>query len=160
MDGLSLCSRAQAFCQHYYQTFDNNRQALAPLYTDQSMLTFQVRGELQLLSRVGHLTSSFPRLAGQQAAGRPGYHAEADDPAVWRLPAPHQQHGGPGAWQSHAGRRKLSLARPPPPPAIRDSQPSVTNGIIIMVAGDIKVEGEERPLKFSQVCIPQGAASA
>ena len=48
----------------------------------------------------------------------------------------------------------------PPPPAIRDSQPSVTNGIIIMVAGDIKVEGEERPLKFSQVCIPQGAASA
>lgn len=33
----------QAFVEHYYRTFDENRQALGPLYSDQSLLTFQVR---------------------------------------------------------------------------------------------------------------------
>ena len=29
------------FVQHYYQTFDSNRQNLASLYSDQSMLTYE-----------------------------------------------------------------------------------------------------------------------
>ncbi|OQD76025.1 hypothetical protein PENDEC_c005G05179 [Penicillium decumbens] len=32
---------AQQFVEFYYQTFDNNRSGLAPLYRDQSMLTFE-----------------------------------------------------------------------------------------------------------------------
>lgn len=31
----------QAFTDHYYNTFDTNRQGLAGLYQDQSMLTFE-----------------------------------------------------------------------------------------------------------------------
>jgi hypothetical protein len=31
----------QQFVVHYYQTFDTNRQALLPLYMDQSLLTFE-----------------------------------------------------------------------------------------------------------------------
>ncbi|EAW09625.1 nuclear transport factor 2 family protein [Aspergillus clavatus NRRL 1] len=34
-------SIAQQFVQFYYQTFDSNRQSLAGLYRDQSMLTFE-----------------------------------------------------------------------------------------------------------------------
>ena len=32
---------AKAFVDHYYQTFDSNRAALAGLYQDGSMLTFE-----------------------------------------------------------------------------------------------------------------------
>ncbi|KAJ5591187.1 hypothetical protein VI817_002230 [Penicillium citrinum] len=32
---------AQQFVEFYYQTFDTNRGGLAPLYRDQSMLTFE-----------------------------------------------------------------------------------------------------------------------
>lgn len=34
-------SVAQAFVNHYYQTFDNNRPALGNLYQDSSMLSFE-----------------------------------------------------------------------------------------------------------------------
>ena len=34
-------SNLQAFTDHYYNTFDTNRPALAGLYQDQSMLTFE-----------------------------------------------------------------------------------------------------------------------
>jgi hypothetical protein len=34
-----LC--AQAFTDHYYATFDSNRQALVGLYQEQSFLTFE-----------------------------------------------------------------------------------------------------------------------
>lgn len=34
-------SVAKAFVDHYYRTFDENRQNLSSLYSDQSMLTFQ-----------------------------------------------------------------------------------------------------------------------
>ena len=37
----ALC--AQAFTDHYYNTFDTNRQALASLYQEQSLLTFEAR---------------------------------------------------------------------------------------------------------------------
>ena len=33
----------QAFTDHYYNTFDTNRGALAPLYQDLALLTFEVR---------------------------------------------------------------------------------------------------------------------
>jgi hypothetical protein len=32
---------SQAFTDHYYATFDSNRQALIGLYQDQSMMTFE-----------------------------------------------------------------------------------------------------------------------
>lgn len=32
---------SQAFVDHYYRTFDENRQNLTPLYQEQSLLTFQ-----------------------------------------------------------------------------------------------------------------------
>jgi hypothetical protein len=31
----------QAFTDHYYNTFDTNRQALGPLYQEQSLLNFE-----------------------------------------------------------------------------------------------------------------------
>merc|ERR1719230_288333 len=31
----------EQFVQHYYQTFDSNRQQLAPLYNNESLLTFE-----------------------------------------------------------------------------------------------------------------------
>mmetsp|Transcript_109177 Transcript_109177/g.260504 ORF Transcript_109177/g.260504 Transcript_109177/m.260504 type:complete len:123 (-) Transcript_109177:47-415(-) len=31
----------EQFCQHYYATFDSNRAGLHPLYSGQSMLTFE-----------------------------------------------------------------------------------------------------------------------
>ncbi|KAJ5683305.1 hypothetical protein N7462_006470 [Penicillium macrosclerotiorum] len=49
---------AQQFVQFYYQTFDANRQGLAPLYRDHSMLTFEnssVQGAGAITEKLGDL---------------------------------------------------------------------------------------------------------
>ncbi|OJJ61094.1 hypothetical protein ASPSYDRAFT_42955 [Aspergillus sydowii CBS 593.65] len=49
---------AQQFVQFYYQTFDSNRQGLAGLYRDQSMLTFEtssVQGVGAIIEKLGAL---------------------------------------------------------------------------------------------------------
>lgn len=45
----------QAFVEHYYRTFDQNRSALAGLYTDQSIMTFQsqkFQGQHQIVEKL------------------------------------------------------------------------------------------------------------
>ena len=49
---------AKAFVQHYYQTFDSNRAALAGLYQDGSMLTFEGEkflGGAAITNKIGSL---------------------------------------------------------------------------------------------------------
>ncbi|KAK1606610.1 hypothetical protein QYE76_030283 [Lolium multiflorum] len=49
---------AKAFVQHYYQTFDSNRAALAGLYQDGSMLTFEGEkfgGAAAITNKIGSL---------------------------------------------------------------------------------------------------------
>ncbi|KAF7169172.1 hypothetical protein CNMCM5623_001946 [Aspergillus felis] len=48
---------AQQFVQFYYQTFDTNRQALASLYRDHSMLTFETSSVQGVSGIVEKLTS-------------------------------------------------------------------------------------------------------
>ncbi|TGZ81414.1 nuclear transport factor 2 [Ascodesmis nigricans] len=46
---------AQQFTDYYYATFDGNRSALAPLYAEESMLTFetnQIRGVSGILEKL------------------------------------------------------------------------------------------------------------
>ncbi|KAL3758205.1 hypothetical protein ACHAWU_004843 [Discostella pseudostelligera] len=46
---------AQAFVQHFYQTFDSNVDSLAGLFNDQSMLTFegqQVQGSANIIAKL------------------------------------------------------------------------------------------------------------
>ncbi|PLN79852.1 putative nuclear transport factor NTF-2 [Aspergillus taichungensis] len=49
---------AEQFVTFYYQTFDNNRQNLAGLYRDHSMLTFEtssVQGTAAIIEKLGSL---------------------------------------------------------------------------------------------------------
>ncbi|KAJ5808259.1 hypothetical protein N7474_009528 [Penicillium riverlandense] len=49
---------AQQFVDFYYQSFDNNRSGLTPLYRDQSMLTFetsQVQGATAITEKLTSL---------------------------------------------------------------------------------------------------------
>ncbi|KAJ5211754.1 Nuclear transport factor NTF-2 [Penicillium cinerascens] len=51
-------SIAQQFVEFYYKTFDGNRDGLAPLYRDQSMLTFEtssVQGTAAIVERLSSL---------------------------------------------------------------------------------------------------------
>ncbi|KAL1984167.1 hypothetical protein VTN96DRAFT_9388 [Rasamsonia emersonii] len=54
-------SVAQQFVQFYYKTFDENRANLAPLYRDQSMLTFEtaaVQGSAAIIEKLTSLPFS------------------------------------------------------------------------------------------------------
>ncbi|KAJ5584510.1 uncharacterized protein N7459_004310 [Penicillium hispanicum] len=55
-------SIAQQFVQFYYETFDNNRAGLTPLYRDQSMLTF----ETSSVQGAGSITEKLTSLPFQQ----------------------------------------------------------------------------------------------
>ncbi|WVZ26013.1 hypothetical protein V8G54_004557 [Vigna mungo] len=49
---------AKAFVDHYYSTFDNNRQSLAGLYQDASMLTFEgqkIQGASNIVAKLTSL---------------------------------------------------------------------------------------------------------
>ncbi|PLB52975.1 putative nuclear transport factor NTF-2 [Aspergillus steynii IBT 23096] len=48
---------AQQFVQFYYQTFDSNRQTLAGLYRDHSMLTFETSSTQGVANILEKLTS-------------------------------------------------------------------------------------------------------
>ncbi|KAH8423839.1 nuclear transport factor 2 family protein [Aspergillus melleus] len=48
---------AQQFVQFYYQTFDSDRQTLAGLYRDQSMLTFETASTQGVANILEKLTS-------------------------------------------------------------------------------------------------------
>ncbi|KAE8146548.1 hypothetical protein BDV25DRAFT_162280 [Aspergillus avenaceus] len=57
---------AQQFVQFYYQTFDSDRQALAGLYREQSMLTFETNSVQGVASVMEKLTSlPFQKVAHQ-----------------------------------------------------------------------------------------------
>lgn len=56
----------QAFTDHYYNTFDTNRPALAGLYQEQSMLTF----EGQKFAGQGAITQKLTSLPFQQCQHR------------------------------------------------------------------------------------------
>lgn len=59
---------AQAFTDHYYATFDTNRQNLAGLYQDQSLLTFEGQ-KFQGVQQVRRASKQHRREAAP-AAGR------------------------------------------------------------------------------------------
>eukprot|EP00932_Pfiesteria_piscicida_P003170 SRR837773.13083.p3 GENE.SRR837773.13083~~SRR837773.13083.p3 ORF type:complete len:136 (+),score=46.34 SRR837773.13083:42-410(+) len=55
---MSFQQVGEQFCQHYYQTFDTNRAGLAPLYGEQSMLTFegeQFQGAQNIVQKLASL---------------------------------------------------------------------------------------------------------
>uniref|UniRef100_A0A0G4I329 Nuclear transport factor 2 n=1 Tax=Chromera velia CCMP2878 TaxID=1169474 RepID=A0A0G4I329_9ALVE len=90
------------FVQHYYTTFDSNRAALEPLYSDQSMLTFE---EQQCLGRA-QIIEKLKSLPFQTV--------------------------------------KHQIVK-------CDCQPTVNNGVIVFVTGNLMVDQEQNPLKFAQV---------
>ena len=92
----------EQFCQHYYQTFDSNRAGLHPLYSQQSMLTFE----------------------GDQFQG-----ADAIVQKIMSLPFTKVQH---------------QIVK-------CDCQPSVNDGIVIFITGNLLVDDNANPLKFAQV---------
>lgn len=52
-------SISKNFVDYYYQTFDLNRQALAPLYKQESMLSFQgdqVKGQVAIIDKLQNLS--------------------------------------------------------------------------------------------------------
>lgn len=49
---------AKAFCDHYYTTFDTNRQQLATLYQNNSLCTFEsekLQGQQRIVEKLGSL---------------------------------------------------------------------------------------------------------
>eukprot|EP00440_Ansanella_granifera_P068347 gb/GFBE01074149.1/.p1 GENE.gb/GFBE01074149.1/~~gb/GFBE01074149.1/.p1 ORF type:complete len:123 (+),score=35.63 gb/GFBE01074149.1/:1-369(+) len=92
----------EQFCQHYYQTFDSNRAGLMPLYSDQSMLTFE----------------------GEQFQG-----AQNITQKLASLPFTKVQH---------------QIVK-------CDCQPSMNDGVLIFVTGNLLVDDNQNPLKFAQV---------
>ncbi|CEM14027.1 unnamed protein product [Vitrella brassicaformis CCMP3155] len=58
MASNDFASVAMQFVQHYYNTFDTNRNGLAPLYGEASMLTFedaQFKGVQQIMQKLNSL---------------------------------------------------------------------------------------------------------
>ncbi|KAK3332069.1 hypothetical protein B0T19DRAFT_397870 [Cercophora scortea] len=92
---------ATQFVAHYYNTFDTDRKALAGLYRENSMLTFQ---SAQCLGAAA-ITEKFVSLPFQTVK--------------------HQYSGA-------------------------DAQPTPNGGIIILVTGQLQVDGGEHPLGYSQ----------
>ena len=125
----------QAFTDHYYNTFDTNRQSLQSLYQDQSMLTFEGQkfmGPQQVSCRS---PSSFAFLLYQLLFHLLFAHLHLNLLCILQimqklttLPFQACQH------------RVSSL----------DAQPSVSGGILVFVTGQLLPEGETNPLKFSQ----------
>ncbi|EFJ17164.1 hypothetical protein SELMODRAFT_169222 [Selaginella moellendorffii] len=104
---------AKAFVDHYYSLFDTNRPALAGLYQDGSMLTFE----------------------GEKIQGAASISAKLNG-----LPFQQCQH-------------QISTV---------DFQPSgAGSGMLVFVSGSLKLQGEDHPLKFSQlfhlIPTPQGS---
>eukprot|EP00696_Hemimastix_kukwesjijk_P012487 gnl/Hemi2/2569_TR911_c0_g1_i1.p2 gnl/Hemi2/2569_TR911_c0_g1~~gnl/Hemi2/2569_TR911_c0_g1_i1.p2 ORF type:complete len:148 (+),score=50.17 gnl/Hemi2/2569_TR911_c0_g1_i1:66-446(+) len=92
-----------SFVQLYYSTFDTNRAALASVYTDQSMLTFEGEQRLGAAAIVDKLTNL----------------------------------------QFQTVKHEWTTI---------DSQPSVGNGVVTYVTGNLAVDNDfEHPMKFSQV---------
>eukprot|EP00386_Alphamonas_edax_P000947 GDKI01002832.1.p1 GENE.GDKI01002832.1~~GDKI01002832.1.p1 ORF type:complete len:146 (-),score=51.64 GDKI01002832.1:203-640(-) len=92
----------EQFTQHYYNTFDSNRAALGPLYSADSMLTFEGE-QFQSATNIVAKISSLP---------------------FQRV------------------RHEIVKC---------DCQPSVNNGIIVFVTGNLYVDDSTNPLKFAQV---------
>ncbi|KAM7192506.1 nuclear transport factor 2 [Naviculisporaceae sp. PSN 640] len=92
---------AKQFVDHYYNTFDTNRGALAPLYRENSMLTFQ---SAQVLG-AGGIAEKLASLPFQKV--------------------------------KHEIRSF-------------ESQPTPSDGIIILVAGALLVDDEQNPLNYAQ----------
>eukprot|EP00180_Rhodochaete_pulchella_P003179 Plantae.Rhodophyta-Rhodochaete_pulchella.ctg52372.p1 GENE.Plantae.Rhodophyta-Rhodochaete_pulchella.ctg52372~~Plantae.Rhodophyta-Rhodochaete_pulchella.ctg52372.p1 ORF type:complete len:139 (-),score=17.36 Plantae.Rhodophyta-Rhodochaete_pulchella.ctg52372:76-468(-) len=94
----------EAFVGHYYQTFDSNRQALAPLYRQNSMLTFEGERFMDAANIINKLTSlPFQKVVHQTVT--------------------------------------------------IDTQPIVypqPNGILVFVSGNLLVDDNVNPMKFSQ----------
>mmetsp|Transcript_60255 Transcript_60255/g.141953 ORF Transcript_60255/g.141953 Transcript_60255/m.141953 type:complete len:130 (+) Transcript_60255:57-446(+) len=97
----------KAFVQHYYQTFDTNRAALASLYQDQSMFSW----EGEKIQGAANIVAKLQALPFQQVA--------------------HQV-------------------------TSMDCHPTAGDGVLVMVCGNLKVEGEAAdrpPLKYSQAFV-------
>ncbi|KAI4233104.1 MAG: hypothetical protein L6R40_007169 [Gallowayella cf. fulva] len=131
---------AQQFTQFYYRAFDENRESLAALYRDQSMLTFEsssVQGTSGIVQKlVVRNTFSLHTL---QNTG-PNILADGSSTRHQDLPFQKVQH-------------QISTL---------DAQPSgAEGGIMVMVTGALKVDDEERPMNYCQVfqLLPDGAGS-
>ena len=88
------------FCEHYYKTISENREGLADLYTEDSMLTYEgepIKGHEGIMSKL----MSLPQIKHQVNTF--------------------------------------------------DAQPSVNDGIIWMIGGDIYIDNSDNPVKFAQV---------
>ncbi|CAI2384918.1 unnamed protein product [Moneuplotes crassus] len=89
----------EQFCEHYYKTISENRDDLAQLYTEDSMMTYE------------------------------------GDPIK----------GGAAIMEKLNGLPKISHKV-----ITFDAQPSVGDGIVCMIGGDLIIEGNENPVKFAQ----------
>eukprot|EP01091_Cochliopodium_minus_P006096 TRINITY_DN15977_c0_g1_i1.p1 TRINITY_DN15977_c0_g1~~TRINITY_DN15977_c0_g1_i1.p1 ORF type:complete len:126 (+),score=31.16 TRINITY_DN15977_c0_g1_i1:20-397(+) len=100
---MSFEKVSESFLEHYYKLFCSDKSQLAPLYQQNSMLTFE--GEKFL--------------------------------------------GTEKIMEKFSNGLKFTKAQ------IRfstkDSQPSPGNGVLIFVCGEILADGEENPLRFSQI---------
>lgn len=100
---------AQQFVQHYFKVFDTDRNNLAALYTEQSMLTYEGEQFLGTQAILGKLN---------------------------QLPSVRHQ--------------ILTF----------DAQPSMNNGIVAFVCGQLIIDNSEHPMNFSQTfqLVPGGAS--
>lgn len=102
MDLNQVDSIAKAFALHYYDTFKNNRQGLASLYQNESIMSWE----------------------GQRHVGQPAIVQH-----LVGLPFQKVEH-------------QLTTL---------DAQPSTQNGVIVFITGQLLVDAESKPLKFSQI---------
>ena len=149
---VSICAAGiQAFHEHYYNTFDSNRGALAGLYQENAILTFEgqkFQGQATLMQKLTSLPFQqvWPVMRCSSCAT-----SNTSDCACW----PQVKH-------------HISSV---------DAQPSLSNGLIVFITGQLlvmaptpacwigcllcteadqrypclKTEGEANPLRFSQV---------
>jgi hypothetical protein len=140
----------KAFAEHYYQTFDSQRVNLQTLYTDQSLLTFENEQFMGMQAIMTKLTVCAPPGCSLhlRPAGACACAALPDDECSLRRTraAPSQTL----AFQTV--QHKITTS---------DSQPTPSGGILVMVTGDLAVDGNvTTPLKYAQTfhLMPNGSS--
>ena len=133
---------ANAFVQHYYQLFDSNRAGLQSLFVDSSLMTFENEQFMGMQNIMTKLTVLLLQVLGTLLL------------QVLRLA---------GLWHVYIGVNigDVPMCRAPQTLKFQtvahkvttnDAHPMQNSGIVIMVTGDLAVDGNgQTPLKFAEV---------
>lgn len=157
---FTLPPHTQAFVDHYYSTFDTNRQALGGLY----QVCGGRKGKEEWNDGQAHRfffpfqSPTFPSPQADSILTFEGVKVQGQAAILTKLTSlPFQVcERVRGGEKTEPSPQNLFSNSPPNPQACKhhvssiDAQPSTSGGILVFVTGQLLPEGETNPLKFSQ----------